>query len=52
MKDLVIKNSDFTEYLKESKSYTESWPAWKKDSIQAVGKNKHHESGSPQKTTE
>ena len=49
MKDLEIRNSDFAAYLNQSKAHTDSWPAWKKDSIQAVGKNKTSASSSPDK---
>lgn len=38
MKELTIKKGEFLEFIKESKSYTEFWPSWKKESPQAVSR--------------
>ena len=35
-KELTIKKGEFLKFIKESKSFTESWPAWKKECVQAV----------------
>tara|TARA_R110000868_G_scaffold97206_2_gene267367 strand:- start:388 stop:699 length:312 start_codon:yes stop_codon:yes gene_type:complete len=49
--ELTIKKGEFLEFIKESKSYTEFWPAWKKESIQAVSCGNKSEQVSRYKST-
>ena len=39
-KELTIKKGEFLKFIKESKAFTESWPAWKKECVQAVSRDK------------
>jgi len=50
MKELTIKKGEFLEFIKESKSYTESWPSWKKESVQAVSRGNKPEQASREKS--
>ena len=50
MKELTIKKGEFLEFIKESKSYTESWPAWKKECVQAVSRRSKPEQVSGDKS--
>jgi len=49
MKELTIKKGEFLKFIKESKSYTESWPAWKKECVQAVSRGNKPEQVSRKK---
>tara|TARA_R110000803_G_scaffold60955_2_gene120586 strand:+ start:516 stop:914 length:399 start_codon:yes stop_codon:yes gene_type:complete len=52
-KELIIKQGEFLKFIKESKPYTEYWPAWKKECVQAVSRsNKPEQLSRNKKMTE